>query len=83
VHFPVSPYRLASMQGTPIAVVFSHKTGFSRYHIELARVIRVPAELGRSNDAYAPYLRQFVEALEAFTSSHPWEFFNFHDMWQR
>jgi len=82
VHFPVSPYRLASMQGTPIAVVFSHKTGLSRYHIELARVIRVPAELGRSNAAYAPYLGQFVEALEAFASSHPWEFFNFHDMWQ-
>ncbi len=83
VHFPVSPYRLASMQGTPIAVVFSYKTGFSRYRIELARVIRVPAELGRSNGVYTPYLRQFVEALESFLSSHPWQFFNFHDMWQR
>jgi predicted LPLAT superfamily acyltransferase len=82
VHFPVSPYRLASMQGTPIAVVFSYKTGFSRYRIELARIIRVPAGLGRSNAVYAPYLWQFVEALEAFVSSHPWQFFNFHDMWQ-
>ncbi len=82
VHFPVSPYRLASMQGTPIAVVFSYKTGFSRYRIELARIIRVPAGLGRSNAAYRPFLSQFVEALEIFTSSHPWQFFNFHDMWQ-
>jgi predicted LPLAT superfamily acyltransferase len=82
VHFPVSPYRLASMQGTPIAVVFSYRTGFSRYRIELARIIRVPAELGRSNAVYAPYLRQFVEALESFVSAHPWRFFNFHDMWQ-
>jgi predicted LPLAT superfamily acyltransferase len=82
VHFPVSPYRLASMQGTPIAVVFSHKTGFSRYRIELGRVIRVPAGLGRSNAAYTPFLLQFVEALETFVSSHPWQFFNFHDMWQ-
>jgi predicted LPLAT superfamily acyltransferase len=82
VHFPVSPYRLASMQGTPIAVVFSYKTAFSRYRIELARIIRVPAGLGRSNAAYAPYLRQFVEALETLISSHPWEFLNFHNMWQ-
>ena len=82
VHFPVSPYRLASMQGTPLAVVFSYKTGFSRYRIELARIIRVPAGLGRSNAAYAPFLQQFVEALETFASSHPWQFFNFHDMWQ-
>ena len=83
VHFPVSPYRLASMQGTPIAVVFSHKTKFSTYRLRLARVIRVPAGLGRSNKAYAPYLQQFVETLETFVQSHPWDFFNFHDMWQR
>lgn len=82
VHFPVSPYRLASMQGTPIAVVFSYKTDFSTYRIHLARVIRVPAGLGRSNEAYLPYLQQFVEALETFVQSHPWDFFNFHDMWQ-
>jgi predicted LPLAT superfamily acyltransferase len=82
VHFPVSPYRLASMQGTPIVVVFSYKTGFSTYRVELSRLIRVPAGLGRSNAAYAPYLRQFVEALEEYVSSHPWQFFNFHDMWQ-
>ncbi len=82
VHFPVSPYRLASMQGTPIAVVFSYKTGFSRYRTELARIIRVPAGLGRSNEAYRPFLLEFVEALETFVSSHPWQFFNFHDMWQ-
>ena len=82
VCFPVSPYRLASMQGTPIAVVFSFKTGFSTYRIQIARVIRVPAGLGRSNTAYAPYLQQFVEALEDFVSAHPWQFLNFHDMWQ-
>lgn len=82
VRFPVSPYRLASMQGTPIAVVFSYKTGFSTYRIQLSRVIRVPAGLGRSNAAYAPYLQQFVEALEGSVSAHPWQFFNFHDMWQ-
>ncbi len=50
--------------------------------IELARIIRVPAGLGRANAAYRPFLLQFVEALEIFTSSHPWQFFNFHDMWQ-
>jgi predicted LPLAT superfamily acyltransferase len=81
VRFPASPYRLASMQGTPIAVLFSYKTGFSTYRIELSRIIRVPAGLGRSNVAYTPYLRQFAEALEDFVSSHPWEFFNFYDMW--
>ena len=81
VHFPVSPYRLASMQGTPITALFSYKTGFSTYRIEMPCVIRVPAGLGRNNAAYAPYLHQYVEALEGFVAFHPWEFFNFHNMW--
>jgi len=83
VNFPVSPYRLASMQETPIVVLFSYKTGFSTYRIELSRIIRVPEGLGRNNSAYKPYLCQFVEALEGFVSNHPWQFFNFHDMWTK
>ena len=82
VHFPVSPYRLASMQGSPIAVMLSYKAGHSLYRVEMPRVIRVPPGLGRSNAAYAPYLQEFVEALEGFVVAHPWQFFNFHDMWQ-
>ena len=82
VQFPVSAYRLASMRGTPIVVVLSHKTGWSTYRIELPAVIRVPSGLGRSNAAYTPYLRQFVDSLDAHSRNHPWQFFNFHNMWQ-
>jgi predicted LPLAT superfamily acyltransferase len=63
-------------------VVYSYKTSFSICRVELARIIRVPPGLGRSNAVYAPYLQQFVETLETFAATHPWEFFNFHDMWQ-
>ncbi|MBN1506049.1 MAG: lysophospholipid acyltransferase family protein [Sedimentisphaerales bacterium] len=82
VHFPVSPYRLASMQGSPIAVVSSYKAAYSHYQVEMTHIIRVPAGLGRANAAYAPYLHEYVEVLEDFTAAHPWQFFNFHDMWQ-
>ena len=82
VHFPVSPYRLASMKGTPIAVVFSHKSGYATYDVKMVRVIRVPEGLGRKNDVYTPYLLEFVEALEGFVKDYPWQFFNFHNMWQ-
>ncbi len=83
VQFPVSAYRLASMRGTPIVVVFSHKTGGSTYRIELPGVIRVPSGLGRSNTAYAPYLEQFSAALDTYVQTHPWQFFNFHEMWEK
>jgi len=82
VSFPVSPYRLASMQGTPIAVVFSCKTGYRTYDIKIARIIRVPQGLGRKNEAYTPYVEEFVGALEEFVGAYPWQFFNFHTMWE-
>ncbi|MCP4450377.1 MAG: lysophospholipid acyltransferase family protein [Planctomycetes bacterium] len=82
VRFPVSPYRLASMKGTPIAVMMSQKSGFSTYRLEIADVIRVPANLGRSNKAYEAYLQRFVEALEEYCIRHPWQFYNFHNMWE-
>lgn len=81
IQVPVSPYRLASMQGTPIAVVFSHKTADGRYLVETSRVIRIPAGLGRKAGVYAPFAQEFADALEAFTVEYPWQFLNFYDMW--
>jgi len=81
-HFPVSPYRLGSMQGTPVTVLFAHKTGFSGYEVEIAGVIRVPCGLGRKSQPYEPYAREFAVMLEAFAEKYPWQFFNFHDMWE-
>ena len=69
------------MQGTPIAVLLSYKTQFSTYRIKIARVIRVPEGLGRANDSYLPYLKEFSESLEDFCQQHPWQFFNYHNMW--
>lgn len=52
-----------------------------RTRLQLARVIRVPANLGRKPAAYLPYAREFSRALEAFVAEHPYQFFNFYDMW--
>ena len=81
VAVPFSPYKLASATGAPIAVIFPHKSGHDRYVLQVARIIRVPGNLGRSQDAYRPYAVQFLEALEAFVQDHPFQFFNFFDMW--
>lgn len=81
VRLPFSPYKLASATGAPIAVIFPYKSGPGRYALRLARVIRVPAKLGRSAEAYRPYASQFADALEGFVAEHPYQFFNFFDMW--
>jgi predicted LPLAT superfamily acyltransferase len=82
VRVPFSAYKLASTTGAPIAVLFSYKTGPASYELQLAKVIRVPAGLKRGGAALVPYVAEFATALEKFTREHPYQFFNFFDMWQ-
>ncbi len=82
VRFPTGPYRLAAMNGSPIAVLLSHKTGRSTYRLELSRVIRAQPAAGRDRDAMVRCVRQFSDALSDFVEAHPWQFFNFYDLWE-
>lgn len=82
VRLPVSPYKLAAATNAPLAVVFPYKTGPKSYALQLARVLRVPPQRGRSGEPYRPYVTEFVAALGAFVRDHPYQFFNFFDMWQ-
>lgn len=79
--FPVSAYKLASATGAPVVVMLSHKTGFDACVLDVAKVIHVPAKLPRGREGVAPYARQFVQALEAYVGEHPFQFYNFFDMW--
>ena len=82
VRFPFSACKLASATGAPIGVLLSAKSGADSYELRLARTIRVPAGLGRGSRVFVPYVRQFAETLEEYTQRHPYQFFNFYDMWE-
>jgi len=77
---PFSPYKLASATGAPIAVIFAFEQE-GRMTLQLAQTIRVPDGLGRKPAAYRPYAEQFSRALERFVADHPYQFFNFFDLW--
>lgn len=81
--FPFSAYKVASATGAPIVVLFSYKTGVNSYELTFEKVIRVPEGVGRSGEKFIPYVSQFVESLDAFTKEHPYQFFNFYDMWDQ
>jgi len=78
---PAAPYRLAAMRGSPIAILFSHRTGHCRYRIQMPAVINVPAALERDPQAWLPYAKEFVRHLTEFTKNHPFELYNFFNMW--
>jgi predicted LPLAT superfamily acyltransferase len=82
IRLPFSTFKLASATGAPVAVLFSHKSGPDSHELVLDRVIRVPSRVGRKEDAFQPYVAQFAEALELYTEHHPYQFFNFFNMWE-
>jgi len=79
--FPYSAFKIASAAGVPIVVFFSCKTGYDSYVLKVDRIIHIPENLGRSGEAYLPYLGQFIDELEAFVTDYPYQFFNFYNMW--
>ena len=82
IDVPATPYRLAAMRGTPIAVVFSHKKDYSGYMIEVAGVIQVPQGIDRTSQAYVQYAQRFADLFAGYVQKHPFDFFNFYDMWK-
>ena len=83
IRVPFSAFKIASATGSPIAVMFSVRQASGRYELMLDRVIRVPADLGRSGAEFACYAGEFVQGMEAYVKDHPFQFFNFFDMWER
>jgi predicted LPLAT superfamily acyltransferase/uncharacterized protein (DUF2062 family) len=85
--FPVSPYVLAAASGAPIAVLFSHKAPDGSHQLECPTIMHVPprgglADAGRGPDIWHPWLLEYAGRLEAYCREHPYQFYNFHDMWR-
>ena len=82
IRVPFSFYRIAAATGAPIAVAFTRRTGPGRAEIELADVIRIPSDLGRSPGAYPPYAERFAKALENYVNDNPYQYYNFYNIWK-
>lgn len=82
VALPFSPYKLASATGAPVLFLFPFKPDRERYEMKVGACLRIPGGLGRSPAAYQPYAQAFAHGLEAFLHEHPYQFFNFYDLWQ-
>ena len=81
VSLPYAPYYLASVTGAPIVIIFSYRCGMVKVRNIVARILRVPANLGKNPAVYQPYARLFAETLEESAHNCPYQFFNFYNMW--
>lgn len=83
IHVPFSAYKIASATGAPVVVFFTAKEKGNSYSLKLARIIRVPQLPGRSAETFRPYAEEFSRALEDYCNEHPYQFFNFFDLWSK
>jgi predicted LPLAT superfamily acyltransferase len=79
--FPVSPYLVAAAAGAPVAVMFSAKTGYRTYGMTVAAVLRRARRARASAEAFRGDVERVAAALEGYVREHPWQFFNYHDLW--
>jgi lauroyl/myristoyl acyltransferase len=82
VDLPVLAYRLASATGATVIFAFALRTGPGRGKLCLGSDIRLPANLGNDSEAYEAFVRQFAQEMEDFTQNHPYQFFNFFNLWE-
>jgi len=80
--FPISTYKLASTSQKPIVILHSYKSGPDTYKIILPDIIQVPPKLKKAKETLLPFANTFVRSLETYIQDHPYQFFNFYDMWE-
>jgi predicted LPLAT superfamily acyltransferase len=79
--FPFSAFKVASATGAPVVVLLTYKKKADTFGLELANIMHISENLGRTGENYRPYVNEFVKILERYTEVHPFQFFNFYDMW--
>ncbi|MEI6148000.1 MAG: hypothetical protein WCS01_02810 [bacterium] len=82
--FPVGPYLLASVTGSPVIRVFAMRDGIDRY-----RFFCSPAEFvervsrQKRKDAVRHVAADFAQDLEKVLRKYPFQWYNFYPFWKR
>lgn len=83
IRVPFSSFKVASAAGCPVATCFSYGMGPGKYGMMVDRITNVPPEIGRNAKGFVKYATEFAEGLERFVTAHPYQFYNFFDMWEK
>lgn len=78
---PGSVYLLAAKTGAPIVITFSYRTGVCKAHNYIFRILELPQKLPKQAESIAPYAQELANGMEDFCQKHPFQFFNFHNIW--
>lgn len=85
IKLPISAYKIAAATDTPIAIAFSERTGPGEGIFWTSGILRVPRNTGKGDsrgpEAFTHYAQAFARELEKYCQAHPYQFYNFFNMW--
>jgi predicted LPLAT superfamily acyltransferase len=82
VRFPRAPYLAAILAGVPLIVCFAPRTGPRVYEMEFREIYHGEPVAGGDRDAKCRELAQrYADMLSAMCRRHPYNWFNFFDIW--
>ncbi|CCO23421.1 lysophospholipid acyltransferase family protein [Maridesulfovibrio hydrothermalis] len=86
IRLPISGYKIAATTNTPVAIVFSARTGAGKGEFWISDVLYIPENTGKSGvrgaEAFKPFAQKYAHELEKYCKDHPYQFYNFFNMWQ-
>lgn len=80
--FPVGPFRMAALLKRPVVLMLGIYLGANRYRLVFEPLHDFSAATGNRQAAIDEALHKYVERLEYYSRSYPYNWFNFFDVWE-
>jgi predicted LPLAT superfamily acyltransferase len=81
-HIPLGPFRIAAIMKRPVILMLGLYRGGNRYDIHFERLVDMTHIERSTRDAViAEAIRKYVERLEHYCRTAPYNWFNFYDFW--
>lgn len=82
ITIPTGPFRMAAMMKRPVVFIVGLYRGDARYEVRYEELFDF-SQATDSRQAIATAMQRYVERLEHYCRSAPYNWFNFYDYWHR
>ncbi len=84
VRFPVAAFALASAANAPVVILLAAKIGRRNYTVRVFDAFWPKGERGEDRKkSFGPWVERFARALEEYVQEHPFQWYNFYDIWNQ
>ena len=82
ISLPWALHHLAAICQSPVVICYAIRKGPCRVLYSISAIQDIPKPENKTASQYIPFLRAFAETLESTIQQHPYQFFNFYNLWE-